>query len=324
MPVVKKRRSHHAKSARTHQIQLQQQQQLQAKQRFENSRLRPEHMSTVAHDESDTISYRSYLLKQYVKSADLIDALTTQLVPLDRIKPPLVYPTATLTEMEQRLEAEKNSLTHMRELASGYEWTLSEQSQFLKDKLRLSEQELEEPDIILNEYKTKFGLSSQDNRIVIHKNKFLDLKGDSAEAPRDYWQNHAQVKQEHADRQRKKQLEAEQEVKRRLQEEQELKRRLEEEETRKKALAEQQQQEQQQKEREQQELQEQQQREQEAERQQAQQSQEQANQEQASEESQHQQTSNPHMMDSIFEEFGNEPFNNGFEDDFGDIDTAFF
>lgn len=37
-----------------------------------------------------------------------------------------------------------------------------------------------------------------------------------------------------------------------------------------------------------------------------------------------QQNSNQNMMDSMFGDFGNEPFSNGFEDEFGDIDTAFF
>ncbi|CDH17763.1 uncharacterized protein ZBAI_09551 [Zygosaccharomyces bailii ISA1307] len=362
MAVVKKRRSHHAKSSRAHQIQLQQQQQLQAKQRFENSRLRPEHMSTVAHDESDTISYRSYLLKQYIKSAELIDVLTTQLIPLDKIRPPTIYPS-TLSEMEQRLEAQKVSLARTKEITDAYEWQLGENSQFLKDKLRLSENGLEEPDAILEEYKAKFGLRSRDNSVVIHRDKFLSLKGDSAEAPHDYWQSHAQAKQKQADRERKKQQE-EQEAKRRLQEEQELRRQTaKEEEIRKQTLEEQhrqqreqQQQQQQQQSQAQAQAQEQQQAQSQAQEQkgsddieqqqqeeQTLQDQEQAVQEQAhlelsppsphsQQEEQHQQPQqqqqqqppNPNMMDSIFGEFGNEPFNNGFEDEFGDIDTAFF
>lgn len=347
MPVVKKRRSHHGKSSRTHnQIQQQLQQQLQAKQRFENSRLRPEHVSSVAHDESDTISFRSYLLRNYIKSAEYIDVLTTQLIPLDKIRPPEIFKGISANHLEEKLSQQRDSLSQLQQNLDSFKWELNENSVFLKDKLSLAESNLQDPDEILNQYETKFNLKTQENGIVIHKDKYTQLQKDQSRAPDGYWSNYAKLKDEYKENKLKLQREQEQERQR-----QEEERRVQEEEELRRRQMEQYhlEQEQQQREREhhEQEL---------LQQQQQQQVQHNHHQDQEPElqEQNHdpndqgdpidsqqgepspeddpraqvfppqQQNPNPNMMDGIFGDFGNEPFNNGFDDEFGDIDTAFF
>lgn len=121
MAVIRKRRTPHTKSGR--QQQLQQQQQLRAKQRFENSRLQPEQATTMIHDESDTVSYRSYLLMNFVKSAEYIDILTTQPVTNDKIRPPRLFKESfTLEAMKQRLKVQKEQLSCAKEALETFTW----------------------------------------------------------------------------------------------------------------------------------------------------------------------------------------------------------
>ncbi|GAV47033.1 hypothetical protein ZYGR_0E00440 [Zygosaccharomyces rouxii] len=343
MPVVKKRRTHHGKSSRIHhQLQLQQQQQLQVKQRFENSRLRPEHVSAVSHDESDTISYRSHLLKNFIKSGEFIDVLTTQLVPLDKIKPPEIFKGITPSQLEGKLQVQKESLSQLQEVLNEFKWELDDNSSFLKDKLWSAELNLQEPDEILKLYESKFELRSQENSVVTHKGKFTHLQKDQSRAPDGYWSNHAKLKKELREKKLQIQWEQEQErqrreQERRAQEEEELRRKEEEQHQQRQREREQLEQEhfQRQQLEQQQEQQQEQQLQPAQDENQDQQFQEGPNDSQQDEQSpdddskaqvppSQQQNSNPNMMDSIFGDFGNEPFNNGFEDEFGDIDTAFF
>ncbi|GCF00402.1 hypothetical protein ZYGM_001525 [Zygosaccharomyces mellis] len=342
MPVVKKRRTHHGKSSRIHhQVQLQQQQQLQVKQRFENSRLRPEHVSAVSHDESDTISYRSHLLKNFIKTSELIDVLTTQLVPLDKIKLPEIFKGVTSNQLEGKLQVQKESLSQLQRILDDFEWKQDEDSGFLKDKLWAVELETQDPDEVLKLYEARFGLRSQENQVVTHRGKFTHLQKDQSCAPEGYWSNYAKLKKEHKERILQLQWEQEQERQRQEQEksahEEELRRREEQHELEQRQR-EREQQEQEQFQREQLEQQQAQQQEQQPQNvqdeNQDQQFQEVPNSSQQGEQSPDddskaqvppsQQNSNQNMMDSMFGDFGNEPFNNGFEDDFGDIDTAFF
>lgn len=190
MAVIRKRRTPHTKSSR--QQQLQQQQQLRAKQRFENSRLQPEQATTMIHDESDTISYRSYLLMNFVRSAEYMDILTTQLVANDKIRPPRLFrESATLEAMRQRLGAQKEQLSRARQALETFSWDVDEDSRFLKDKLAKSESDGLDSDALLKEYLQHFGLRSQNGKAVFYESKFSDLRGDTREAPPDYWQKHA-------------------------------------------------------------------------------------------------------------------------------------
>lgn len=376
MAVIKKRRTPHSKTSRQQQLQLQQQ--LRAKQRFENSRLRPEPATTMIHDESDTISYRSYLLMNFINSAEFMDVLMTQPVPNSKIRPPPVFRNSSLEEMKERLAAQREKLASAKKASENFLWALNDDSQFLKDKLEQSEQGDEEVNPILREYLQRFNLRSQEDKVVFHKNKFSHLRGDTREAPPDYWRKHAMMLEEQREKAlllKRQQEEAERERQRLIEEE---KKKAEMEETRR----------QQEREKEQKILE--QQREQESiareeqrreqlqlhlqfqarqsnpgtvsshtmeqaqsnqhtpysvqsqsehsQYQQEQQSpvdqdrilQGQAEKEedkpqQQQQQSQQSQQKQPDAMDSIFGGFGNEPFNNGFEDEgFDDLDTAFF
>lgn len=353
MAVIKKRRTPHGKASR--QQQLQQQQQLRAKQRFESSRLKPEQVSTMIHDESDTISYRSYLLMNYVNSTRFMDILMTQNVPNCKIRQPPAFRKSTLEDMKQMLASQRETLASMEEATNNYIWKLSDDSEFLKSKLQESEKEVEEPSSILKEYLEHFDLRAQDDRVVIHRNEFTNLRGDTREASPGYWNRHLLVVKEQKEKalilQRQKEEEAEIERKR-LEDEEEEKKKSEIEEMRRRKVLEQQDHAQQQKEKEhlqqqqqlhlqlqiqqqlQQQLQQQEEKEEHQENRDEQQQQSiiqaQAQKSQQVEElaqhpqQQQQQRPAPNTIDSIFGEFGNEPFTNGFDDEFGDIDTAFF
>lgn len=307
----------------------------------------------MIHDESDTISYRSYLLMNFVNSTRFMDILMTQNVPNCKIRQPPVFRKSTLEDMKQMLATQREELASMEEVTNSYVWKLNDDSEFLKNKLQESEKETEEPSSILKEYLEHFDLRSQDDRVVIHRNEFTNLRGDTREASPGYWKRHLLVVKEQKEKalilQRRKEEEAETERKR-LEDEEEERKRLEIEEIQRRKVLEQQDHAQQQKEKEQQQqqqlqlqlqLQLQQQLQQQEGKEEPQehedeqqqrsiiQAQSQKSPQQVGElppqsQQQQQQRPAPNTIDSIFGEFGNEPFTNGFDDEFGDIDTAFF
>lgn len=375
MAVIRKRRTTHIKSGR--QQQIQQQQQLRAKQRFENSRLQPEQSTTMIHDESDTVSYRSYLLMNFVKSAEYIDILTTQPVPNDKIRPPRLFRESyTLEAMKERLRVQKEQLNSAKEALDNLSEQAGRDAQFLKEKLNSSENQEADYDALLKEYLEHFGLRSQNDKVVFYRGRFGDLRGDTREAPPDYWQKHAILVQERREKallSKKQQEEAERERLRLIEEE---KKKAEMEEAARQQEREKQIQREQLRQREQMTMagadeepffQEpgqpshssfiqtrdpahglqfaapaqaaqfgpvvppvQQQVQSELptkhEQEHGQQQQQQQSQQQPETQLQQPQPQQPQQeaMDSIFGDFGNEPFTNGFEDDFGDLDTAFF
>ncbi|QLQ79735.1 hypothetical protein HG537_0C03840 [Torulaspora globosa] len=206
MAVMRKRRVFNAKTNR--QQQLQQQQQLRAKQRFESSRLKPEPSTTTIHDESDTISFRSYLLMNFVKSAEYMDVLMTQPIPNDKIRPPALFPSSrTLEAMKERLRVQREQLRGAKEALESFSWGMDGKLRFLKDKLAETENGCEETEPVLDEYLREFGLRSQTGRVAFHRNKFIHLRGDMREAPADYWQQYTQ----RLEQERKKALAAKQE-----------------------------------------------------------------------------------------------------------------
>lgn len=190
MAVIRKRRTLHTKSSR--QQQLQQQQQLRAKQRFESSRLKPEQSTTMIHDESDTISFKSHLLMNFVKSAEYMDVLMTQAIPNDKIRLAPVFPSSkSLEAMKQRISVQKEQLRDAKEALDSFCWGDDGKLRFLKDKLAKTETEPEDTVPVLQEYLREFGLRSQSSRAVFHRNKFDHLRGDMREAPADYWHQHS-------------------------------------------------------------------------------------------------------------------------------------
>ncbi|EJT42238.1 SNF6-like protein [Saccharomyces kudriavzevii IFO 1802] len=79
-----------------------QQQLNKQRQDFERVRLRPEQLSNIIHDESDTISFRSNLLKNFISSNDAFNMLSLTTVPCDRIGKSRVFSEHTMRYLRQK------------------------------------------------------------------------------------------------------------------------------------------------------------------------------------------------------------------------------
>ncbi|GMM58493.1 Snf6 protein [Maudiozyma humilis] len=237
MATVKKKRSHHAKASTKH-AQMLHQQQLEAqllkqKQLRDNevNRLKPEQVSAVIHDESDTISFRANLLKNFVVAADHMALLTAQAVPLAQIRPPRVFQSsnprtlATIaTAFEDKVKQEQALLDNLKQAAhiAGH----STAAPAIDVDVPLDS--MAKVDSVAAEYIAKHGLRMQDRRVVIHRGKFTHLKSDTREAPADYWTTtHKELLREHKRQEKIKREEEErkkqEEETRRLREEEEKK-----------------------------------------------------------------------------------------------------
>lgn len=202
MAVVKKKRSHHAKSSKQAQLQQQQQQQ-QLKQQLqqqlkdsEANRLKPEQVNSIVHDESDTISFRANLLKNFILSTDFMNVLTNQAIPLDKIKPPRVFQSGNPETLrminntfQNKLKQEQDILNQLKITAKELE--TKEQSMDIVKELDSDTSVYDSLQKTLDgtrQYCEKYNLRSQDRRIVVHRNNFPSLKIDPSEAPKDYWE----------------------------------------------------------------------------------------------------------------------------------------
>ncbi|SCU82951.1 LAMI_0C01464g1_1 [Lachancea mirantina] len=295
---VKKRRTHHGKQFRGSQDS-------QQARNYDNTRLKPEQVGRLVHDESDTISYRSYLLQNFMISSELIDVLTTQAVPVSKIKPPRIYPSMNLEAVKQAIEVEKQQILAMVQATSEYKVTYPDKYQILRQsssKLTGSDVDHEMVEKVSNEFAAAFNKVVQDDRFVIHQGKFLELRGDVSEAPPDYWSKYKEIAFQK--RQRALQImQAAEEQKKKETEEAELRQRTAEAavfddhldknseaaEMHSEGLT---------------------------------------NQAMVPPEQQNGQTNHeqahPAMLGSIFGDLNGDTFNNGFEDEFADLDTAFF
>ena len=196
MAIVKKKRSHHAKASTKH-AQMLHQQQLEAqllkqKQLRDNevNRLKPEQISSVIHDESDTISFRANLLKNFVVAADYMTVLTAQPVPISKIKPPRVFQSSnpkTLRTIAQAFEAKlKQEQTLLDELKQAAH-IAGHSTAVPAIDVDMELDSLAKVKSATEEYTAKHHLRVQDRRVIIHKDKFTHLKSDTREAPADYW-----------------------------------------------------------------------------------------------------------------------------------------
>ncbi|CAB4253002.1 some similarities with Saccharomyces cerevisiae YHL025W SNF6 Subunit of the SWI/SNF chromatin remodeling complex involved in transcriptional regulation [Maudiozyma barnettii] len=196
MAVIKKKRSHHAKgNKQAHLQQLQQQMQQQQIKDNEANRLKPEQVNSIVHDESDTISFRANLLKNFILSTDFMNALTNQPVPLSKIKPPRVFQSLNpvtlrniITTFKTKVEQEQTLLDELKRTSAD----LDVQELHLDLAKELDNDisvyaTLEHTEDATRQYCDTHGLRSQDRRIVTHVKKFPSLKIDPSEAPNDYW-----------------------------------------------------------------------------------------------------------------------------------------
>ncbi|EJS43511.1 snf6p [Saccharomyces arboricola H-6] len=79
-----------------------QQQLNKQRQDFERVRLRPEQLSNIMHDESDTISFRSNLLKNFISSNNAFNMLSLTTVPCDSIGKSGLFSEQTVKYFKQK------------------------------------------------------------------------------------------------------------------------------------------------------------------------------------------------------------------------------
>ncbi|SCU84832.1 LAFA_0D12266g1_1 [Lachancea sp. 'fantastica'] len=273
------------------------------------TRLKPENVGALVHDESDIISYRAYLTQNLIKASEMMDILTTQNIALPKILPPPIYPNLDLESAQKSLEFEKQEIAALEtqltsdclKLPSDY-IALKELSQAVVTNEGSTPKEIER---IQNTFMSKFQKHVQKDRIVVHHLKFPQLRGDLSTAPADYWakraENLAKQQEETLKLQALREQEEREELKRRSEEQERLRQKQEDQQLFEDPFAQQQ----------------------------PQQNQPapgllafngngNQNQQQPVDPSQQA------MLGSIFGDVNGENYNNGFEDEFGDLDTAFF
>ncbi|AET40603.1 Snf6p Ecym_6221 [Eremothecium cymbalariae DBVPG len=276
--------------------------------KHKSQRLNPEQIGTSVHDESDTISFRNHLLANYILTAEWMDVLTTQAVPVSRIRKPRIYSEETRVEaMRQQLSGclEEVEQLERRLESHAKQGLFGEPTPFRQCWKELSRNPFDKEvlDRVQEKYEKHFGLTIRPDTTVIYRNRFsyaAHLVGNKA--PDNYWtelypqlkERELQLQREQLKRERleKERIKMEEEMlKKQLEEEEELKRKEQEERERQLQL----------------------------------QIQSDAAVQQATE--QQEQDVNPagnQLLDSMFNDINTEPFNTGFDDAFGGLDSAFF
>ncbi|CEP60553.1 Snf6p LALA0_S01e13564g [Lachancea lanzarotensis] len=288
----------------------------------DTTRLKPENVGGLVHDESDIISYRAYLTQNLIKASEMMDILTTQNIPLPKILAPPIYPNLDLDGAKKSLEFEKQEIaaletqlltSHRLELPSEY-IALKELSEAVVTNEGSTPKAIEK---VQQTFMSRFQRHVQNDRIVVHHNRFPQLRGDLSIAPADYWakraENLAKQQEERLRLQALREQEQREELARRSEEQERLRRKQEEQQLFEDPFAQQQ----------------------------PQQIQSvpgvlafngngngngNGNSSGNGNQNQQQQAdpSQQAMLGSIFGDVNGENFNNGFEDEFADLDTAFF
>lgn len=268
------------KTARS--IQNEQQQKLQQVKKISTltDRVKSTNIGSILHDESDVISFRHSLKQEYIVTSKLIDLLTNQPVPLDRIDAPEIYPKGALELMKGDVDTQQKIVDQLKEELAKLSSEKSDEPTFFErliDKLADDPYNKDILDQVEDEYCKEYNVSVKANSVIIYRNKFSHLSSDRTEAPADYWDKHKQIIAERKEQERKAK---EQEEERKRQEELALA--IETEEA---GLA-----------------------------------------AEKIDDVESQQIpdvdpGDPNLLDTVF---GEEPFQNEFDDGFGDLDTAFF
>lgn len=176
---------------------------------FERQRLKAESMNAITHDESDTISFRNYLLANYLRAANYFNALTLHTVPISRIKPPKLFQTGvTALELKKSIELQKASIGKINAVKEA--WVRekealmgSEHTKFYKGKVRLLEAGTPEAlNQVVKGMETKLGCRLQDKTYHMYSpEQFAPrFRGDLREAPADYWEKYGDMVRERKER----------------------------------------------------------------------------------------------------------------------------
>lgn len=204
VPGRKRKPSH--KSSRLNQHEQNQKLQQGRKLAAAGDRVKPTNVGALIHDESDIISYRLSLKHDFILNSKLIDLLTTQPIPLDRILPPKIYPEGALELMRQSLEAQEVLVKRLKQRLDTLSSKEEDSSDFYRtniDKLSKDPYNQSLLDNIEQEFSQKFSMKVCPNNVVIHRNKFSNLDKDRKEAPPDYWEKHRQFMEDKLNEERR-------------------------------------------------------------------------------------------------------------------------
>ncbi|CAI4039355.1 hypothetical protein SMKI_08G0180 [Saccharomyces mikatae IFO 1815] len=160
-----------------------QQQLNKQRQDFERVRLRPEQLSNIIHDESDTISFRSNLLKNFISSNEAFNMLSLTTVPCDRIERSRVFSDQTMRYLVQKQHELKSHAAEVEEKPPApLKYT---------DRIAAAENgTYSSKDLIDSVFEQGSRLRHQRDSIVVHRDDSAlvgTLRGDLREAPADYW-----------------------------------------------------------------------------------------------------------------------------------------
>ncbi|CDO94701.1 unnamed protein product [Kluyveromyces dobzhanskii CBS 2104] len=248
------------------------------------ARVQATNVGSILHDESDVISFRHSLTNEFMLTSRLIDMLTTQPIPMDKIHAPEIFADGALEVLTDHLQKQKTLVSELRlELESKTSAVAvpDDATAFYKRGIEQLADKLYDADAVKRvekEYSDKFKIVVRPGTVVIHKNKFSHLVPERTHAPSDYWQRHKKIL---AERQEQERNAREQEEERKRQEQMALSvdpiaadlavpSKPDEVEQEQLPVAD---------------------------------------------------PNDPNILDNVF---GEEPFQNGFDDGFGDLDTAFF
>lgn len=249
-----------------------------------SNRVQATNVGSMLHDESDVISFRQCLKNEVIASSRLLDLLTTQAIPLDKIQPPEMFPKGALEFMMQQLETQKRIIEDARRISESKvaaATQLDDNVRFYKEGIDVLADKLYDPETVKrveSEFRDKFKLQITSGNVVFHKNKFSQLSSNRTKAPSDYWEKY------------KRRLEEQKEEERRIKEQEEERKRQEEMALSVDPIS------------------------------------SDLTSAAKNDEVEQQQLSvpdpnDPNVLDDVF---GEEPFQNDFDDGFGDLDTAFF
>lgn len=160
-----------------------QQQLNKQRQDFERVRLRPEQLSNIIHDESDTISFRSNLLKNFISSNDAFNMLSLTTVPCDRIEKSRLFSKKTIRYLMQKQHEMKTQAAELQEKPLT-------PLKYTKLIAAAEDGSRSTKDMIDAVFEQDSHLRYQPDPVVVHRDDPAlvgKLRGDLREAPADYW-----------------------------------------------------------------------------------------------------------------------------------------
>lgn len=165
-----------------------QQQLNKQRQDFERVRLRPEQLSNIIHDESDTISFRSHQLKNFISSNDAFNMLSLTTVPCDNIRNSRVFSEQMAKYLTQK---QRELLEAPAASSSGDPENEPPRALKYSDLILAAENGTRSSKDLVEAVFVRGGpLRHQRDGVVVRRDDAAlvgKLRGDLREAPEDYW-----------------------------------------------------------------------------------------------------------------------------------------